>query len=333
VFDVTTDTLEPVYIIVSSEPLLVERAVRAVLEASVPENLRGFNYDVIDARGATASRILSAAQTLPMMGQYRMVLVRDIASIQAAELNQLTAYLADPSPSTVLVGLAAKVDKRVKFFAAAKKKKFMRELSAPRRLSPWIRDEAKQRGVNITPAAISRLDEVIGSDLARLSLSLEQLSLYAGDRAIEADDVDDLIAETRERTVFELTDAIGAANRQRALEAVHALFDQRQSAIGVIVMLARHMRQLGLVHKANAEKVPRGEVAKMVGAPPFVVDKLRDQSHHYSPPSVARALRLLGQADRALKGQAQMMRTLGRHLGERVVLDRLVGQILDMARP
>jgi DNA polymerase-3 subunit delta len=114
---------------------------------------------------------------------------------------------------------------------------------------------------------------------------------------------------------------------------VHALFDQRQSAIGVIVMLARHMRQLGLVHKANAEKVPRGEVAKMVGAPPFVVDKLRDQSHHYSPPSVARALRLLGQADRALKGQAQMMRTLGRHLGERVVLDRLVGQILDMARP
>jgi len=321
-----------VYIIVSSEPLLVERTVRALLEAAVPENLRGFNFDVIDARGATASSILSAAQTLPMMGQFRMVLVRDMASIPAAELNQLTDYLADPNPTTVLVGIAAKIDKRVKFFAAAKKKKFLRELSAPRRLAPWIRDEAVQRGVDITPAAIARLDEVIGADLARLSLSLEQLSLYAGDRTVEAEDVDDLIADTRERTVFELTDAIGAANRPRAHEAVHALFDQRQSAIGVIVMLARHMRQLGLVHKANADKVPRSEVAKMVGAPPFVVDKLRKQAGHYSPPAVARALRLLGQADRALKGQAQMMRTLGRHLGERVIMDRLVGQILDMSR-
>ena len=48
-------------------PLLAERFVRAVRDRVVPENVRGFNYDVVDGARADASRILAAATTLPMM--------------------------------------------------------------------------------------------------------------------------------------------------------------------------------------------------------------------------------------------------------------------------
>jgi DNA polymerase III subunit delta len=328
--DAAAGALAPIYILSSPDPLLIDRAVAAIREAAVPEALRGFNYDVVEGKGATASRILAAARTLPMMAERRLVLVRDLAPMAAAELTELLPYLDDPNPSTVLVAITTKLDKRIKFYAAARKKGALCELEPPRNLAAWIRAEADERGIPIDQAACARLADVVGKDLSRLALSLDQLHLYTGGRPIAVDDVDDLIAETRERTVFELTDAIGEGALPRALEAVAALCEQRQSPIGVVVMLARHIRQLAACHAAVARRLPRAELPRAVGAPPFIVDKLMAQARRYPPEAVARGLVLLSEADGALKGVGQTTRVLGRQLGERVLLDRLVTELIGL---
>jgi DNA polymerase-3 subunit delta len=232
----------------------------------------------------------------------------------------------------VLVLVCAKVDKRIKLFATAKKRGYLHELAPPKNVEAWLRGEASRRGTNIRPAALTRLADAVGSDLSRLSLSLEQLALYAGDRAVEVDDVEDLIADTRERTVFELTDAIGAGDLRRALGTVASLFEQRQSPIGLVIMLARQLRQLGLCHVAIGRRLPRGETARLVGVPPFIVDKLLAQARRYRPRAVAEGLIRLSEADRALKGQAPMMKTLGRAAGERVILEQLVTELIALRR-
>jgi DNA polymerase III subunit delta len=323
----------PVYVLSSEQPLLLERAVNAIRDATVPPALRGFNYDVYDVSGAgraTASRILATAQTLPMMAQRRMVLVRDIGAMQAAELNKLVEYLESPNPSTVLVAVAGKVDKRVKFFATAVKRKLLHELAPPRELTGWIKSEAGTRRIAIAPDACARLADVVGKDLARVALALDQLALYAGDRTIEAEDVDDLVADTRERSVFELTDAIGKGDIAAALAAVAALCEQRQSAIGVVVMVARFMRQLALCQVAQARRLPKEQAAQLVGAPPFAVQKLMSQARRYDQPGLARAARRLTEADQSLKGMDDTIKILGRQLGERVVLDRLVTELIGL---
>jgi DNA polymerase-3 subunit delta len=322
--------LAPVYVVASEHPLLLSRAVAALRDAAVPEASRGFNYDVFEGRSASVGRILAAAQTLPMMAARRLVLVRDISAVAAAELAQLLPYLEEPNPTTVLVAVAAKVDKRLKFFTVAKKKGYLHQLDAPRNLGAWIRQEAAARGASMRPRACDRLADVVGRDLSRIALAIDQLALYAGDRPIEVDDVDDLIADTRERSVFELTDAIGEGNLARSLAAVAALCEQRQSAIGVVIMLARHMRQLGLCHVAMSERRPKSEMARLVGAPPFVVDKLIRQARRYGPPAIAAALGKLHRADRGLKGMEAANRTLGRELAERVLLERLVSELVGL---
>jgi DNA polymerase-3 subunit delta len=192
------------------------------------------------------------------------------------------------------------------------------------------------------PAAITRLVEAVGSDLSRLALAVDQLGLFALKRAVTADDVDELIADTRERSVFELTDAIGAADRARALAAVGSLCDQRESAVGVVVMLARHVRQLALVHALRASNTPRGEWGSRLGVPPFIVDKIAAQARSYSPAALAAATRRLAEADRALKGDQTLttdlhaftgpqLKALGKDLGERVILERTVDEIVQLA--
>jgi DNA polymerase-3 subunit delta len=275
--------------------------------------------------------VLAAARTMPMMAPRRLIIIRDLNAVPAAELTGLAPYLDEPSPTTVLVGIAAKLDKRLKFFSAAAKAGFVHELEAPRDLAGWCRAEAQTRGLKVQPAACNRLADIVGADLARLSLSLEQLALFAGDRPVTVDDVDELIAETRERSVFELTDAIGEGNAARARTAVAALCGQRESAVGVVVMLARHMRQLAMCHAAVAERLPKNEMPRALGVPPFVVDKLLRQARRYGAHAAAAALVKLAEADAALKGMAPAQKTMGRELGEQILLERLVDGIVGLA--
>jgi len=343
--EIAAGRLEPIYVLHSEHPILIDRVLGALRDAAVPPAARGFNYDVVEGK-PTGARIAALAQTLPMMAQRRMVYVRDLSAMAADDAEPLLGYLAKPNPSTVIAAVATKIDKRVKLYAQLSKKGYLHVLEAPRQLAPWLRNEAKQQGVQLDPAAITRLIDAVGDDLSRLALTVEQLGLYAGRRAVTSDDVDDLVADTRERTVFELTDAIGAADRPRALAAVGALCDQRESAVGVVVMLARHVRQLTLVHSLRDTGAPRGSWAPALGVPPFVVDKLIAQARSYSPAALGQATRRLANADRALKGDITLSSTppspdsaftgpqikaLGKELAERIVLERLVDGIVSLA--
>jgi DNA polymerase III subunit delta len=333
--------LHPFYVLHSEHPILIERAVTAIRDATVPPATRGFNYDVIEGK-PTGSKIVGLAQTLPMMAERRMLLIRDLGLLSADEAEPVLAYLAKPNPSTVIVAITSKLDKRLKLFATLSKKGYIHVLDAPRQLAPWVRNEAQVKNVKMDGNAISRLVDTVGGDLSRLSLAVEQLGLYAGDRPVTSDDVDDLIADTRERSVFELTDAIGAADTSRALVAVASLCDQRESAVGVVVMLARHIRQLTMLHHMRAQNVPRQEWASKIGVPPFVVDKLMAQARSYSAGALATATQRLATADRALKGDITLttqtaaftgpqLKTLGRELAERVILEQIVTGIVGLA--
>ncbi len=344
--DVRAGRFDPIYVLHSEHPILIERVVSAIRDVVVPPAARGFNYDVVEGK-PRGQQIVALAQTLPMMAQRRMIYVRDLATMPADEAEPLLAYLAKPNPSTVIVAVASKLDKRVKLYAQLSKKGFLHVLDAPRQLAPWVRAEAQAHGVKLEPAAITRLVDAVGSDLSRLSLAVEQLGLFVlgegGERAVTSDDVDDLIADTRERSVFELTDAIGAADRPRALAAVASLCDQRESAVGVVVMLARHVRQLAMVHKLREAGASRSEWASRLGVPPFVVDKLIAQARSYQPAALAAATRRLASADRALKGDITLstvggdpftgpqLKALGRELGERVILENVVDGIVRLA--
>jgi DNA polymerase III subunit delta len=354
--EVKAGALDPIYVLHSEHPILIERVVSAIRDAAVPAGVRGFNYDVVEGK-PSAARIIALAQTLPMMAARRMVMVRELSGLPAEDAEPLLAYLAKPNPSTVIVALTSKLDKRLKLYAQLSKKGWLHVLEAPRQLTPWVKAEAQARGVKIEGAAITRLIDAVGSDLSRLSLSLEQLAVYLGPgaasgapngeanatqmRAVTAADVDELIADTRERSVFELTDAIGAGDRPRALAAVGSLCDQRESAVGVVVMLARYVRQLSVLHQVRATGVPRPEWGARIGVPPFVVDKLIAQARRYTPAALASATAQLATVDRALKGDVTLsvqsgdpwsgpqLKALGRDLAERVMLERVVDQIVS----
>jgi DNA polymerase-3 subunit delta len=320
----------PVYVFHGPERLLVDRAVAALRDATVKPALRAFNYDVFDAGEKLDSRALvQAARTLPMMGGRRLVHVKGAHDLSAAQLEVLLPYLADPAPETVLLLVADKLDTRLKFFAQAKKVGVVEKFEPPyeNRLPGFVEDEARQQGLKLERGAAQRLADVVGRDLGRLCSSLEQLGLYAAGRAIKAEDVDELVADSRERNVFELCDATYAGNRPRALRAARNMLANRESAIGMVAMLARHARQLIRIRALGPRPSP-GEVASALGLSPYFAGPLTEQARRYSDGALERALLELAAADRNLKGQGLGVAKAG--LGDELLVERLLGTLLSL---
>lgn len=314
----------PVYVL-SGVPLLVDRVVGALGAGMVTPVTRPFNFDAFDGK-ALVPTILQVARTVPMMGRRRLVVVREVESLDPSGLGLLAGYLEAPTPETTLVLVAGKVDGRLKLFAAAKKKGWLHDLAAPRALGSWIAEEARRQGAQVMPDASRRLEEVCGKDLGRLAQVLEQLALYVDKGRITVEDVDDLVADTSERTVFQLTDAVGQGNRAAAFRAVAKLFEMRESPIGLVIMLARHFRQLAIYKECLAAGTPKDELPRLIGVPPFVMDKsLGPQSRRFSSDKLQAAISLLAETDRSLKGATKAA------LGEQVVVERLVDQLLQSA--
>ena len=71
------------------------------------------------------------------------------------------------------------------------------------------------------------MSDLVGNDLWTLEQELEKLSLYASGRRIEESDVEELVAQVREASVF---------------AAVDAMIDGRP---GVALRLLRQLRQTG----------------------------------------------------------------------------------------
>jgi len=298
-------SLEPVYLLVGSERLLVERAVDAVRKAVDSMGAAGFNVEIFDGKGLEATRAISAARTLPMMADKRFVLVRRLDAMTPTEQNQLAEYLSDPSDTACLVMTADKLDGRSKLGKAAKKKGCLIDAKPlrGRELREFIRAEATSREHNIAPQAVETLLDAVGDDLAAIDDAMERLSLFVGSgQRIDADAVMQCVTRIRVESIWSLVDAIGLKDRRKGVAAAQSLLDDREPPLRLLAMVARQLRIVARMREALSEGLRPQEAAKRAGAPPFKAADLTESARRFTARSLGDAFALIAEADRALKG-------------------------------
>jgi DNA polymerase-3 subunit delta len=223
--------------------------------------------------------------------------------------------------------LAEKVDGRLRAFLALRRAGFLHEFARlkDRELGPFIAREAKTRDMAIDSDAAEALASAAGPDLGRLMQALEQLEIYAGKGGrITRAQVEELVPESRERNVFELTKAIGTGDARRALDLVTNMLRNREPPLRIQAMLLRQLRQTWRAKELAAANVPRAEMAAAVGLPPFFLDDVLVPARRLSLAALRRSFERLYQADRAFKSS---------RADPEVQLTRLVRQLAEEAAP
>jgi DNA polymerase III subunit delta len=296
--------IDPIYCL-SGEPYLVEATAAAIRSTVLAEAgaAAGFNQDVFELKEKGVGAAVATARTVPMMARRRLVVGKGVDEVKAADLEPLAVYAEDPNPSTCLLLLAEKVDVRFKVFQTLRKRGYLHVFGPlrDREVAGWIRAEARNRKIAIAADATEALAAATGPDLGRLSQVLDQLALYAGGEPIAVAHVDALVAETRQRGIFELTKAIGAGNPTGALALLTNMLRNREPALRIQYMLARHLRQVWRAKELAAAGAARGEIASAVGISPYFLDDILVPAKRMTRAALASAFDRLFQADVDLK--------------------------------
>jgi DNA polymerase-3 subunit delta len=135
-----------------------------------------------------------------------------------------------------------------------------------------------------------------------------------------------MVLAAKQRTLYELTDAISAKDRTRALEVLDAVLstgDGEDAAIGHLYMLAKTFRQMLVISEKNVRDTRALWQVLWQGfrVPPFAAEDVIRQARRYkSRRELTRAIRLIAKADLGLRSNPP---------SKRLVLENL---ILDLCQ-
>ena len=108
-----------------------------------------------------------------------------------------------------------------------------------------LRARAAAAGKRVPPDAEGAILERAGASLRAFAEELDKLFTYLGDRpTVQLEDVEGAFGDRAEAHVFDLTDALGERDVERALKALHSLLGQDEEPLYLLNILAGAVRGL-----------------------------------------------------------------------------------------
>jgi DNA polymerase-3 subunit delta len=346
-------SLRPGYVLAGDEVFLLDRCREAVLKALVPTDLRDFCLSDLDLSSTPIFDVLDRAQTPSLMAPFQVIFVRNVRQLYTRgakkdEFAALDRYFRSPNPQALLIFVADffRIPSDTRRMDLEDKGRFERlqetlgELCGLIELARVGEEDAMRWAVATAQAAETRLEpdaarelaDALGADMMLIASELEKLLLYTSGRGrITLGDVETMVLAAKQRSLYELTDAISSRNTVRALALLQGLLNSsdagEDAAIGHLYMLARTFRQMLVILEKNVRDSRAIWQALWQGfrMPPFAADDLIRQARRYrSRRDLTRALRLIARADLELRSSPP---------DKRLVLERLVYDLASEPKP
>ena len=347
-------TLRPGYVLIGDEIFLYDRCRKAVLSTLAPEDTRDFCLHELDLADTSIFEILDRAQTPSLMAPFQVLFVRNLKTLygrgsKKEEFAAIDAYFRSPNPSALILFVAdhLRIPTDLRKMDMQDKDRYERiretlgdacslielarvdEADANR----WILESAQARAIKFDPDAARQLVDALGADMMLIASEFEKLLLYVSApigpvarNHVTLGDVETMVLAAKQRSLYELTDAISQKDRPRALALLHGLLNAsdggEDAAIGHLYMLARTFRQMLIISEKNVRDSRAIWQVLWQGfrMPPFAAEELIRQARRYkSRRELTRAIRLVARADLDLRSSPA---------NKLLVLERL---ILDLA--
>lgn len=353
--ELSGDARRPGYVLLGDDAFLLERARRGVLNTLVPTDLREFCLHDLDLAQTSIFEALDLAQTPSLMAPFQVLFIRNLKTLygrgqKKEEFAALDDYFRRPNPQALLLFVADHIrlpqDVRAMDMQDKERAEKIRETLGDacgvvelQRVSDedafrWVLRESETRGIRMQEDAARELVDSLGADMLTLASELEKLTLFAQARAastIELADVETMVSAAKQRSLYELTDAISQKDAPRAVALLHGLLNASEggedAAIGHIFTLAKTFRQMLIL---NEKQVRDQRAMWQVLWPgfrvaPFAADALIAQARRYRDRSdLTRGLQLIARADAELRSSPP---------DKRLVLERLVLRLANRRTP
>ncbi len=298
----------PVLILYGEESFLIDEAVRAIVTSLFPTGPDDFSHQVFTGGEASGDTIRQALETLSLFGGRRLIHLRNLTQVAAADLEALESYLDRPAPDTFLLMTGRAVDLRKRFFKAAKKAKSARLVSFKplydNELAGWVQRRARgKKLVGIDRSLAQMIADWTGPRLSDMDSALDKLSLFTAEKGgkVGEEELRHVLDDTRSRSVFEFTDRLGKRELEACIDTIERMLQAGDSAVGMVSMVARHFRIVWKVKEGASRGLRGRDLAMSAGCPPPFLGTYQGDARRFSDARLKNCFNAIHEAERSLK--------------------------------
>lgn len=201
---------------------LITVKIREAVEAACGE----IEYTRYDGAETNLADVLDECRSFGLMQQHKLIVLdRADQLIKEDARPPMERYAAAPSDHATLIlradtWRAGKLDAHIEAVGAIVKC----EEATPGQAIKWAVNRAeKHHKAELRPDAAEALVDRVGADLGRIDSELSKLAAAAGEEAITADHVRDLVGATREEIGWALQAAILSGDAEHAMKTLERI--------------------------------------------------------------------------------------------------------------
>ncbi|MBN9743770.1 MULTISPECIES: DNA polymerase III subunit delta [Amycolatopsis] len=296
----------PLHLVTGEEELLIERAVRASLDAAKAADPTA---DLTRMRVSDLTPPVLAELVSPSLFAEGRVIVLESAQDISQELSDaVLAYVKAPADGIVLVVVhsGGGRSKAAKALPGALKKAGAEITECPKLTKPaereaFVRNEVRRAGGKIDAAGLMALLDSVGSDLRELSSAATQLVADTGG-VVDERAVRRYHTGRADVTGFAVAEKAVAGDRAAAMESLQWAMQLGVPHVLIADALADAVRTIARVSAAGRGNP--NQMAGELGMPPWKIRKAQGQSRGWGQDGLATAMRVVARLNAEVKGAA-----------------------------
>jgi len=255
-------TSSQVHVVLGTDDARVKEAAMKIVQKITPPDAGDFANEIVEGQadnaehaGQICSNVIQALQTMPFFGGAKIVWLKGAnflgdsqtgktqAAVQGFE-NILDVIEAGLGADVQFVLSANVIDKRRTSFKRLSKLAAFEIFDKPdTSKAGWegavlahANAKARELGLSFETGALDLLVQMAGDDTRQLENEIEKIDIYLGERRrCGINTVRQLVSMSRAGVIWEIGNAIGTRDLQRALELLGVLMYQGQSAIAILL--------------------------------------------------------------------------------------------------
>jgi DNA polymerase-3 subunit delta len=255
----------------------------------------------LDGEEASYDRMHEAAQSLPFLAPRKLVVLRTPgANKEFAE--KFEEFLKDIAETNDIVLVEPKLDKRLAYYKALKKRTEFREFTAldGNGLARYLVEYARTEQGTLSSNDARLLVDRVGTNQLVLQHELDKLLSY--DQNVTSRSIELLTERTPQSTIFELLEAAFSGNKKRAMELYKEQRALRVEPQQIQALIVWQLYILALIKTAGDRSAD--DIARVAKLNPFVVRKSQNLARRLSLPQLRKLVADLREFDVRLKSEA-----------------------------
>jgi DNA polymerase-3 subunit delta len=313
--EIKNKSIKNSYIFCGGDEELIKEGIDILAKPILNDGFEDLNYTKIDGLTANMDDIMNACETMPFMGEKKVVLVyranflRDRADSQSTKIfNEMKEYLKDVPDFTVLILYYVFNDKRE---SPKKNKKLMTldkitnivhfdKLKRDRFIKK-VEDVFKEKGKEIGKLELRFFSERVQNNFNVIRREADKLIDYTNGRPIKKEDIEKLIPSKSEEDIFDLVDLISQRKIEKAIDILDELLFKADQHMLIITSIENQFKKLYSIKLGMEHGKKVNDFVAELRVPTFVCEKLMNLSSKFSRKQLEGLIKLSVETEARLK--------------------------------